>query len=509
MIDIINIIIERKEWFLGLMGQHLMIAGIAIVLAGLIGLFTGILIYEKKKLAGVVLSITNVLYTIPDIAMFGFLIPLTGIGNKTAVIALTIYSLLPMIRNTYTGLAQVDPDIIEAASGMGSTKLQMLIKIRLPLAFPVILTGIRSMVVMAVSIAGIASFIGAGGLGQAIYRGIATNNQTLMLAGSMIIALIAILLDTLFSFCEQSFEKRKSTRKRNFAIAFLVIIFGSVVIGSLVPVEKKEIVVAYDNTAEEAIVANMLIMLIEKNTDITVEEMGDLAGGETVMFPAAVEGEIDIYPEYTGTAWLAVLKHTDIPDQETMNEQLQLEFNDKYDLRWLGMYGFNNSYGIAVKQEIADKYNLKTFSDLAKISGEIRFGAEPGFFEREDGYNRLCEVYDMNFASHSDINFALKYDAIESNKVDAIIIFTTDGRLAGSRLTVLEDDKNLFPKYLCGNVIRIETLQKYPQLEAVLKLTNNLISDEEMSWLNKQVEVEGREPYEVAKEFLRSKGFLE
>ena len=206
--DIAGILIERKEWFLELLLDHVMLAGTAILLAGSIGLALGILINQYQKSAQLVLSLVNMLYTIPDIAMFGFLIPLTGIGKKTAVTALTVYALLPMIRNTYTGLCQVDADILEAAAGMGSTKWQVLFRIQLPMAFSVILAGIRNMVVMVISIVGIASFIGAGGLGSAIYRGIATNNSGLMIAGSILIALMAIAADIVFGLLEKHVKKR-------------------------------------------------------------------------------------------------------------------------------------------------------------------------------------------------------------------------------------------------------------------------------------------------------------
>lgn len=206
--EVFNILIERREWFLELFLQHIALAGTAILLAGTIGLILGIFINQYKKTSHLVLSLTNLLYTIPDIAMFGFLIPLTGIGDKTAIVALTIYALLPMVRNTFTGLNQVDPAILEAAVGMGSTRWQVLFRVQLPLAFSVILAGIRSMVVMTISVAGIASFIGAGGLGSAIYRGIATNNTALMISGAILIATLAILMDILFGALEKNVKKR-------------------------------------------------------------------------------------------------------------------------------------------------------------------------------------------------------------------------------------------------------------------------------------------------------------
>lgn len=207
--DLIKIYAERWPFFLSLTGQHLEISFIAIVAALIIGLGLGILISRFRQLRGIVLGLTNLLYTVPSIALFGFLIPFSGIGNSTAIIALTVYALLPMVRNTYTGITGIDREITEAARGMGSTPLQMLFRIQLPLAFPVILSGLRNMVVMTIALTGIAAFIGAGGLGVAIYRGITTNNSALTLAGSLLIALLALLTDWLIGRYETHFKKKR------------------------------------------------------------------------------------------------------------------------------------------------------------------------------------------------------------------------------------------------------------------------------------------------------------
>lgn len=193
--DLFKLYADRSDFFLELTWEHIEISVTSIVAAIVIGLALGMIISQYRKSAPVVLGLTNFVYTIPSIALFGFLIPATGIGNTTAIIALTVYALLPMIRNTYIGITGIDREIIEAARGMGSTPLQILWKIKLPLAFPVILAGIRNMMVMTISLAGIAAFIGAGGLGVAIYRGITTNNSTMTVAGSLLIALLALLAD--------------------------------------------------------------------------------------------------------------------------------------------------------------------------------------------------------------------------------------------------------------------------------------------------------------------------
>ncbi len=206
--QILQIFWDRRELFITCLLEHIRISLTAGLCAGILGILTGILISRHKKAAGVVLGIVNVIYTIPSISLLGFLIPLTGIGNRTAIIALTVYGLLPIVRNTYTGLTTVDATILEVAEGLGSDGRQMMFRIRFPLALPVIISGFRNMVVMIIAMGGIASFIGAGGLGVAIYRGITTYNMTLTAAGSILIALLALVSDRLLSLAEKAVNRR-------------------------------------------------------------------------------------------------------------------------------------------------------------------------------------------------------------------------------------------------------------------------------------------------------------
>ncbi len=206
--QILQIFWDRRELFITCLLEHIRISLTAVLCAGILGILTGILISRHKKAAGVVLGIVNVIYTIPSISLLGFLIQLTGIGNRTAIIALTVYGLLPIVRNTYTGLTTVDATILEVAEGLGSDGRQMMFRIRFPLALPVIISGFRNMVVMIIAMGGIASFIGAGGLGVAIYRGITTYNMTLTAAGSILIALLALVSDRLLSLAEKAVNRR-------------------------------------------------------------------------------------------------------------------------------------------------------------------------------------------------------------------------------------------------------------------------------------------------------------
>ena len=206
--EVIQLYVERKDWFLELIAAHIGLSLVAILCAGSIGLLLGIWISEHEKAA--VLAVANVFYTIPSISLLGMLIPLLGIGNTTAIAALTIYGIMPMVRNTYAGIKGVSEEIILAAEAMGSTRLQIMRKIKLPLAMGVIIAGVRNMVVMTISVAAIASFIGAGGLGVAIYRGITIYDTAMTFCGSFLIALIALICDFLLGMLEKRMKKGKS-----------------------------------------------------------------------------------------------------------------------------------------------------------------------------------------------------------------------------------------------------------------------------------------------------------
>lgn len=205
---VLQIYTERWPWFLELLGEQLRISMISVLLAGTIGLFLGILISEHRRFAEPVMAVCNLFYTIPAIALIGLLIPLIGIGRKNAIAAIVLYGLMPMVRNTYTGLTGVDAGTIDAATGLGSTKLQVLIRIRLPLAAGVILAGVRNVVVMSIATGSIAAFVGGGGLGEAIFRGITMYNAAMTFAGSLLLVALALICDFLLSRLEKHIRKK-------------------------------------------------------------------------------------------------------------------------------------------------------------------------------------------------------------------------------------------------------------------------------------------------------------
>lgn len=506
----ISLLAEKKAFFLGLLWEHLSISLISILIALAVGLVLGILISEYRKSSKFVMGVINFIYTIPSISLLGFLIPFSGIGNTTAIIALTVYALLPMVRNTYAGITNIDEQVIEAAKGMGSTGLQILFKIKLPLAMPIIMSGLRNMATMTIALAGIASFIGAGGLGVAIYRGITTNNAAMTIVGSLLIAALAIAVDVILGILEAlTKRKRAKGRRGKLAIAAAAgIICAAAVLGSFLGTSSANTVqIATKPMTEQYILGEMLKELIEQDTDLSVKITQGVGGGTSNIQPAIEKGEFDLYPEYTGTGWNMVLKKEGLYS-ESMFGQMENEYQDSLGLTWKGMYGFNNTYGLAVRKEIADEYRLKTYSDLAAVADRLTFGAEYDFYEREDGYEALCSTYGFTFGKTSDMDIGLKYQAINEGKIDVMTIFTTDGQLSASDVTVLKDDKGFYPSYMCGNVVRMDTLERHPELEPVLAKLDGILTDGEMADMNYQVESQGKEPKNVAHEFLTDNGLL-
>ena len=272
--------------------------------------------------------------------------------------------------------------------------------------------------------------------------------------------------------------------------------------------KKDTIHIATKPMSEQFILGEMLALLIEENSDLHVKITKGVGGGTSNIHPAMVKGDFDLYPEYTGTGWLVILKKDTLLPPDQLFSELQKEYSREYGLKWVAPYGFNNAYSLAVSNEMAKKYNLKTFSDLALYPDLFTFGAEYDFYEINDGYADLCAYYNLKFKKNLDMDIGLKYEAMKSGKIDVINIFTTDGQLSHANLTILKDDKHFFPSYYCATIVREETLKEHPELERILEKMNGILTDQEMANMNYKVDIEHRTEREVAVEFLKKKGLL-
>lgn len=260
---------------------------------------------------------------------------------------------------------------------------------------------------------------------------------------------------------------------------------------------------------EQYILGEMLKLLIEEDTEYSAEITKGIGGGTSNIQPAMEKGEFDLYPEYTSSGWVMVLKHeADEVDDEEMMEKLKEEYEEQFDMTWVGLYGFNNTFAVAVRKEAAEEYKLKTTSDLAGVSDQLVFGGNPDYIEREDGFGLLCETYGLDFKDVRDIDIGLKYEAMEQGDIDVTNGFTTDAQLSRDDVVVLEDDKHLQVNYFCSTVVRKDALEQYPGLEETLMKMDGILTDQEMAALNYQVEVEGKDEADVAEEFLKEKGLI-
>ena len=257
---------------------------------------------------------------------------------------------------------------------------------------------------------------------------------------------------------------------------------------------------------EQFILGEMLKLVIEDTTDYSVELTKGIGGGTNNIMPAMESGDFDLYPEYTSSGYIMVLKHdSDGISDEDMWKQLQKEYKDKYDMSWIGQYGFNNTYALIIREEAAKKYNLTKTSQLADVSDELVFGGNSDYIERKDGFHLLCDTYGLKFKDVKDIDIGLKYEALKKGDIDVSNGFTTDAQLSNDNVRVLEDDKHLQVNYFCSNVVRNDTLKSHPRLEEAIMKLDNSITDKEMASLNYKVEVEGKEDVQVAKDYLTEK----
>ncbi|MCA1578431.1 MAG: ABC transporter permease/substrate-binding protein [Acidobacteria bacterium] len=492
-----------------LIGQHVKLVLIAILIAVVIGVPTGILLTRRRALRGPVVGIANIMQTIPSLALFGFLIPLPfigGIGARTALVALVLYSLLPIIRNTITGILGVEPSVREAAVAMGMTDGQVLRQVELPLAMGVIVTGIRVATVIAVGVTTIAAAVGAGGLGVYIFRGLRQYDNNLLLAGALSAALLALVADFSLGLVERQFT---STVKRNGLLsvvvaAVLVVVTGVAiwqVSGNTDKTDNKVVIGSKDFT-ESALLAEIVAQLLEAR-GVAVERRFELGGN--LPHEALVSGTLDLYPEYTGTSFTAILHHQPISDPRAVYDEVKKEYLQRFNIGVSAPIGFENTFAILVRGEESRRLNLKTISDAAPHTKNWRAGFGQDFMSRDDGYPGFSKTYGLNFAEVREMDLSLTYIALSSSQVDLIAANSTDGRIATLDLFQLADDRRYFPPYEAVYLVRQQALDRVPALREVLASLANAISTEEMRRLNYEIDGNRRDPKEVIREWIGGK----
>jgi osmoprotectant transport system permease protein len=505
---LINFFIDNRLEVLKLTLEHLLLVMVAIGAAAVIAVPLGVLLTRRPALSNPVLSLANIFQTIPSLALFGFLITIlsTGIGRTPAIIALFLYSLLPIIRNTYTGISEVDQAIREAGRGMGMTDWQLLTQVELPLSLGVIIAGVRVATVICIGTATIAAAIGAGGLGMYIFRGLRMNDNLLMLAGAIPAALMALTADFCLGWVEKQFRTDAARSPGRLKLAGLfaaatIIMLGGLAFWGSAEESGPRVVVGSKDFTEQVILGEIVAQLIESRTGVNVVRQFELGGD--LCHRAMLAGEMDVYVEYTGTAYSAILKHDPITDARIAYQQVKQEYADRFDMEWLDPLGLINTFAILVRGEDARLLKLKNISDIAPHSPRWRAGFGQDFMSRQDGYPGFAKVYGLRFAEPPrEMDLSLTYRALASRQVDVIAGNSTDGLINKLDLYQLADDRGYFPPYEAAAVFRKQALDRYPEIRDAINSLAGKITDDGMRRLNYSVDGEGRDAKEVAREFL-------
>ena len=497
--------------------EHLFIVLAASILSVCIGLPLGILAYVFPKARKAILWMVDLLQTIPALALLGIIMVFIGAGKPTVIAGSTLYSLLPIVRNTCLGLQEVDPGVKEAARGMGMSKAYRVLRVEFPLALPTVFTGIRIAVVSAIGTAVFAAFVGGGGLGGIITRAIRIQNMGLLLAGTGALMVIAVVLDLLMGRFEEMVRKSRSgSRKLWLPVAAVLLAFVLLLPYGLKSTGENELLLYDGDYSETQIIHHMVKMLVEDKTDLTVTIQDQMSQVNNFNALVGDNHSCDLMISYDGTL-LTTFLHldtADVPEGVSIYDYANQVSGERHDVRLLEKLGFDNTYAIAVPQSIAEEYGLETVSDLVPVADQLVFGAEHEFFTLEGSmkYGPFTEFYGLKFKSTAPVDVSLKYSAIQQGSFDVTEVYATDGLNRKAGLKVLEDDRSFFPDYNGALLVREDTFERFtdtaPDLEEVLNLLAGQIANEDMVEMTYQVDVLGRTVDDVAREFLVSRGLL-
>lgn len=479
------------------LSNHLLLTVVALSVGIAMSIPLAVLVLRIRALQGPVLALASVVQTIPSLALLALMVPLLGrIGFLPAVIALTLYSVLPVLRNTVTGILGIDADITEAARGIGMTNTQMLLRVQLPLASPVIIAGIRTATVWVVGIATLSTPVGATSLGNYIFSGLQTQNMTAVLVGCAAAAVLAITLDLLIRLMEVAATRRSAALGLTAAALVAATLIGGLwpLIGGLFGADvRPRATVGAKTFTEQYILARLISDRLDE-AGYRVATLDSL--GSTVVFDALAAGRIDCYVDYTGTIWANYMNRDDTADPETVLREMSEWLEREHGIVTLGPLGFENAYALAMRREHADRLGIRTIADLATHAPQMSIGGDYEFFARPE-WAALRQTYGLSFRDQREMDSTLMYAAVARAQVDVISAFSTDGRIAAFDLAVLQDPRRALPPYDAVLLLSADAMEK-PGLARALEPLLGAIPDEAMREANMLVDEEGRPIREAA-----------
>ena len=501
---------EQLALLPGYLTAHLQLTLFALLVGGLISVPAGVLVARSRWLEQPVLGAASVIQTVPSLALLAVMVPVLAalgfrsIGFLPAFIGLVLYSLLPMLRNTVTGLAGVDPALVEAARGVGMTSTQRLRRVELPLALPVILAGVRTSTVLTVGVATLSTPVGAPSLGNYIFSGLQTRNLTAVLVGCVAAAALALVLDALVRALGTALLHRRMGWMSAVAgtMAALYLYTGLSFVQSIRPsADGAEVAIGAKTFTEQYILSELLALQVRTATGSPTAVVSSL--GSTVAFDALRASEIDVYVDYTGTIW-ATLMGRDMAgtSRDAVLDEVTTFLATRYGVTLVGPLGFENAYVLAMRRGQALQAGIERISELSPRAPGLVIGADYEFFSRSE-WRALRETYGLTFASQRTMDPSLMYEAAASGEVDVISAFSTDGRIAAFDLRVLDDDRGAIPPYDAVVLASPRLVAERPDVLAALRELVSTIDVERMRQLNRAVDEQGQTPASVAAAFLR------
>ena len=476
---------------------HVLLSASAIGLGIAVALPLAVWASRSPSVSKVALGFASLVQTIPALALLALFFPillslraifgegLPTLGFLPALLALALYALLPILRNAITAQANLDPGVLEAADGVGMTKAQKLRLVEAPLAAPFIMAGIRTAAVWTIGAATLATTIGQTSLGDPIFAGLQTQNWTLVLAGCVASAGLALTADALLGLIERGLL----TRKPALSLGGLAVVAIGIIAALFVQFggsKEERIVIGAKQFSEQYILARLIGSRLEE-AGFAVEYRDGL--GSAVVHNALTSNALDISIDYTGTIWTNQLERTDNPGREAMYEEIVRWETETSGAMVLGRLGFENAYAFALREDRAAELGLETLDDLARAAPQLTVGGDPEFFERPE-WIAVRDAYGFRFNRERNFAPTFMYNALKSGEADVISAYTSDGRIAADRLRVLSDPKEALPSYDALVLISPDA-SKNTVLVAALKPLVGAIDVEAMREANFAVDREG------------------
>lgn len=487
-------------------GEHIAISLISLLIACLIAIPLAIALMNHHRIAEFFLQVAGVFQTIPSLAILGILIPFVGIGTVPAIIALVIYAIMPLFQNTYAGLTDIDPSLEEAATAFGLSRSRKLFRLELPLAMPMILSGLRIATVMIIGTATLAALIGAGGLGTYIILGIENNNNALLLIGAVLSAILAIVFSALIRLLE-----RVHFTKRGVIVTLCVFLIacGAGAFKYFAP-SQQTITIAGKMGSEPEILINMYKDLIQQESPKTKVVVKPNFGGTSFLFKALESKQIDVYPEFTGTVLQAIVKEKGKTphNPEVTYKKAKTALAKDNQMTYLKPMAYQNGYDLAVSRSFAKKYHLKTISDLAKVGDKATAAFDPDFYHQADGYPGLKKAYGLHIGTVKTMESSIRYEAIADHRVNVVDGYTTDPEIQKDHLVVLKDNKHFFPPYQGAPLMTTTFADRHPEVKRALSKLAGKITTTDMQKMNYDVTFKHEKAATVARHYLKTHGLL-